>query len=106
MNLRKPSRFALGNFALIMLILLVSVATLYALNPNFVYVYICGAVTFYATIKFYHYRVRRHTYLNPPSYAEFVYNMQTGLDQLQSDFDGFMTQVNIYTYTPTTGGET
>ena len=98
-----PSRFATGNFSLAFLILLVSVATLYVLNADFVYAYIVGAVTFYATIKVYHYRVRRHTYLNPPSYAEFVYNMQTGLDQLQSDFDGFMMQVNIYT--PTAGAE-
>ena len=98
-----PSKFATGNVSLAILILLVSVATLYALNPNFVYVYVCGAVTFYATIKFYHYRVRRHTYLNPPDISQSLYNITTKIDAIQSDIENLRYQV---TFTPTAGGET
>jgi len=98
-----PSKFTTGNFAIATLIPLLFVATLYVLNTDFVYAYICGAVTFYATIKFYHHRVRRHEYLNPPSLPQSICNFQTHLTQMQTELDNISFRVSCYT--PTVGAE-
>lgn len=90
-----PSRFAMGNFALALLIFLIFGLPFYLMGLMFFIAYVFGSITLDALLKFHGFRARRHKILNPPSYAEFTFNVQTGLDNLQSYFDDFTWQVTL-----------
>lgn len=100
----KPSWFATGNFALATLIFLM-VGLIFYLQGIIVFsAYLAGPIAFAAVLKLYRNRAKHHKILNPPSYAQFTYNVQTGMDKIQSYFEDYTWQVNLSNLTA--GGET
>jgi len=90
-----PSKFALGNFALATLIIFIVAIPFYWIGPTALIAYIAGPITVYVALKLHRSRTRQYEILHPPTDAEFMYKIQTTLDQLQSDFDNFTLQVTI-----------
>jgi len=91
-----PSKFALGN-SLFSLIIFLSFALPFALfnYPVALIAWVMSPFISYGIVRLHRSRAKQYELMHPPTDAEFMYRIQTGLDQLQSDFDNFTLQVTI-----------
>lgn len=99
----KPSWFATGNFFLAFLVFLLFGVPFYLMGITVFSAYLSGPIIFYGVVRLHRSRVKQHKILHPPSYAQFTYDIQTGLDKLQSEFENFTLQVTVSNLTA--GGE-
>jgi len=90
-----PSKFALGNFTLVFSILLMFGVFFYLINIIYLYVYVCGAITFYSMVKFHGFRARRHKLLNPPSIAHSLCEIRMNQDQIESHLDNVDLRITL-----------
>jgi len=95
MKLPLPSKFATGNFSLVVLLFFILGAPFYWMGLLYLLTYLWSPIVFYSMLRLHRSRAKHHRILNPPSIAQSLYEIRVNQTRIDSRLDDIEFQITL-----------